>query len=239
MQFGALINDLQVKSGKAFSELEVVTKNITNATTPGYKAERPISFDDIIDDSRTQRNMEAGKLSITNRPNDVSLEGKGFFVLLDNNDETVLTRNLNLGTDKDGYLKSGENLVFPKVKVPEGFSDLEIAVDGSVLGKRPDGSQIKITDLQVVNYPAADKLDFDGSVYKPTDEAGKSLHVCLGPTSQTRVRQGALEGSNVNGPKEFAIFRQMNQKISTYARITQLLNTSQREYVRTLTGALG
>lgn len=239
MQFAGLLNNLQLKTEKAFSDLEVVTKNITNTTTPGYKAERPISFSEIVNDTRVQRNMEAGSLNVTERPSDVSLEGKGFFALLDKNDETVLTRNLTLGTDKDRNLTSGDNLVFPKVKVPEGFTGIKVTLKGEVLGQKPDGSSIKITELQVVNYPAADKLEFDGLVYRPTDEAGPALHVCLGSTGQTRVRQGTQEGSNVNGPKEFSNFTQMNQKITTLARLAQLLNTSQREYIRTLTSSLG
>lgn len=242
MLYAGLINQLQGDAEKAFSDLEVATKNITNINTPGYKAERPLSFGEILDEEASQgvqKYMEAGKLNVTNRKNDVSMEGKGFFVLSDKNEETVLTRNLTLGTSKDGYLSSGDNLLFPKVKVPPGFTDLEVEVDGKILGMRPDGSKIKIAHLRVVNFPASEKLEYDGMVYRPTEEAGTAFQVCLGATSQTKVRQSTQESSNVDAPLEFARFNDYNKKVGTIARLVQLMNTSEREYIRTLTSTIG
>ncbi|MDX1919869.1 MAG: hypothetical protein SFU25_03945 [Candidatus Caenarcaniphilales bacterium] len=243
MYFDSLVTQLQDKTERAFYELEINTKNITNINTPGYKKERVHTFDEILngedETQMLQKSMEPGKLNITHIHSDVSLEGQGFFVLLNKHDETVLTRNLNLGRNKDGYLTSGEDLVFPKVKVANNFSGIKVDTNGDVWGKKSDGSMVKVTTLEVVNYPAADKLCFDGKYYYPTEEAGEAMHACLGVKGQTMVRQETQEGSNVDGPLEFAKFNMVNQKISTLARLNQLINTSQRDYIRTLTSAIG
>jgi flagellar basal body rod protein FlgG len=236
MLYAGLIGDLQDKAERAFFDLEITTKNLTNISTPGYKAERAFTFDEALD--KVQKYMEPGGLVMTGRKNDVSLEGKGFFALKDKNDKTVLTRNLTLGQDKDGNLTSGEYIVVPKTSIPGGFSGYEIEQDGAIHGKKPDGTKIKFASLEVLNFPAPEKLDFDGFVYKPTEQAGKPLTVCLGPIGQTKVRQGTQEGSNVDTPLEFAQFSETNQKIQTLQRLNALLNTSEKQYIQSLTGLI-
>lgn len=236
MLYAGLISDLQDQAEKAFFDLETVTKNINNASTPSYKTQRSFSFDDTL--NQVQKNMEAGKLMITNNPNDVSLEGKGFFVLNDSEGKTVLTRNLTLSQDKDGNLVSGKYIVCPKTQMPSGITGYEIEVNGEILGKKSDGTKIPLTKLNVYNYPAAEKLEFDGFVYRPTDEAGQPLSVCLGALNQTKVRQKTQEGSNVHIPLEFSKFTEMRDRITTISRLNQLLSTSEREYIRTLSGLI-
>jgi flagellar basal-body rod protein FlgG len=241
MLYAGLINDLQGDAERAFFDLEVVTKNINNINTPGYKAERTFSFDQTLSDTASesqypvQKYMEPGKLSITNDPNEVSLEGKGFFSLTDEKGRAVFARNLTLSQDKDGNLVSGETIVCPKTDVPKGFTGYDVTPEGIIYGKKADGTKIKVVKLTVVNFPAAEKLEFDGMLYRPTAEAGKPLTVCTGPLEQTKVRQYAQESSNVEAPLEFSRFADVNRKISTIAKLNQLLNTSEREYIRTLT----
>jgi flagellar basal-body rod protein FlgG len=243
MLYAGLINNLQNQAEKAFFELETSTKNITNLTTPGYKSERPLSFGDVFNEEygnyKIQKKMEPGKLNITLNPSDVSLEGKGFFVLSDEHDDTILTRNLSLHLDKDGNLASKDKLIFPKVSVKGSFKGFKVTDDGKVLGENNDGTHIKLTTLRVVNFPDTEKLDFDGEYFRPTEEAGEAQPVCIGPSGQTKVRQFAQEGSNVDVPAEFARFNDVNKKVSTLARLVQLMNSSEREYIRTLTSAIG
>jgi flagellar basal body rod protein FlgG len=243
MQFDGIITNLQDKAELAFDELAVSTKNITNVGTPGYKRERLHTFAEVLEGESAQndlqRNMQPGKLNITSNPNDVSLEGQGFFVALNKNDDVILTRNLTLSRSKDGYLTSNGNILYPKKKIPNDFQVLEVETDGTVLGKKEDGSKIKLTKLEVINYPGADKLCFDGQYYYPTEEAGNPLHVCLGIKGQTLVRRQTQESSNVDIPSEFVQFKEITDKLSTLARLNQLINSSQREYIRTLTAAIG
>lgn len=236
MLYAGLIGDLQDKAEKAFFDLETVTKNINNASTPSYKTERSFSFDNAL--NQVQKNMEAGKLMITNNPNDVSLEGKGFFVLNDSEGKTVLLRNLTLSQDKEGNLVSGDYIVCPKTQIPKGLAGYKVQTDGEILGQKNDGTTIPLTKLNIWNYPAAEKLEFDGFVYRPTKEAGEPLNVCLGLLNQTKVRQKTQEGSNVYIPLEFSKFTEARDRITTISRINQLLSTSEKEYIRTLSGLI-
>ncbi|HEY9885906.1 MAG TPA: flagellar hook basal-body protein [Vampirovibrionales bacterium] len=242
MFFSSLLSNLQNQAEKNFYELGVITNNINSANTPGYKTERFISFEDTLTEEAKkskQRYMEPGTLNITKNPDDVSIEGKGFFVMKDKEGELALTRNLTLGVNKEGYLTSGKNLVFPKVKVSNKFIGLEITEKGIIKGKVDDGSKIKIGELQVVNYPAANKLEYDGFLFRPSEEAGKPERVCLGETSQAKVRQGTLESSNVDAPLEFTKFNMATQKLRTISQLTQLLNSVQRTYIQNLSSSIG
>ncbi len=236
MLYAGIISDLQDQAEKAFFDLETVTKNINNASTPSYKTERSFSFDETL--GQVQRNMEAGKLLMSDNPNDVSLEGKGFFVLNDAKGETVLTRNLTLSQDKDGNLVSGDYIICPKTQMPKGITGYEIETNGEILGKKSDGTKIPLTKLNVWNYPSAEKLDYDGFVYRPTETAGKPLIVCLGLLEQTKVRQKTQESSNVQIPLEYSKFTETRDRITTISRINQLLSSSEKEYIRNLSSLI-
>ena len=238
MVYENVISDLRDKADRGFFELEVTTKNITNISTPGYKIERTLPFDETL--KETQRYMEAGKLQITKRESDVSLDGKGFFLLKDKEGKEILTRNLDLHRDKNRNLVSGINdyEVCPKSQMAETFIGFQVNIDGLLLGKREDSTLVPIKKLSIVNFPDSEKLDFDGEVYRPTREAGMALPVCAGKIGQTMVRQGTQESSNVDAPLEFNKFKEINLKLSTLSKLNQLLNSSERQYINSLTGLL-
>ena len=245
MFYSGLIQDIKGQTEKAFYDLSLVTKNINNLNTFGYKAERPMQFGEILTDQapelseKSQKLLQPGKLSITQNPKDISLEGQGFFALQDENGDTVLSRNLTLSANKDGFLSSGKYLISPKIKVNSAFQGFFIELDGTIKGIDSDGLKTKLGSLRVVNYPASDKLNFNGLVYSPKEEAGKAFPVCLGQDAQTKVRQGTLESSNVDIPLEMYRFTDANKKITTLARIVQLMTSSEREYIRSNTSAIG
>ncbi|MDX1918244.1 MAG: hypothetical protein SFT81_03785 [Candidatus Caenarcaniphilales bacterium] len=239
MQYSGLISNIQNETDVAFGILERVTKNLVNANTPGYKTERSETFDRVM--RTAQRDMEPSKLEVTRSPSDITLEGKGFFMLQDEEGHYVFTRNLHLTTDKDRNLRSDDYLVLPKnQKLPDGIQSFTVSKNGELLGIDPSTkTKIPLTQLRVVNFPAAQELDFDGVVYRPTRKAGRMLDVSLGPTEQTQVRQYAQEGSNASIPFETNKFSQANLKVNTLSRLLQLLGNSEKQYINTLTQAIG
>ncbi|GAB6072302.1 hypothetical protein JCM14244_06790 [Venenivibrio stagnispumantis] len=104
--------------------LSVISDNIANVNTIGYKYERA-SFEDMITSSLTTfsnnvpKNMEIGggaivantqkiftqgNFSQTNVPTDLALEGQGFFMVADNNGTIYYTRNGQFRLNADGDL---------------------------------------------------------------------------------------------------------------------------------------
>lgn len=105
--------------------INVLTNNITNANTPGFRASRVISttFEQeyltrlergnneivgsgapirIVDDVPV--NFEPGPLEVTDRPFDIAVNGEGFFLVMNDEGESFLTRNGNFDLDEEGYL---------------------------------------------------------------------------------------------------------------------------------------
>ena len=104
--------------------LNVLSNNVVNVKTPGFKEERVISttFHDelmvrtengkkipigtgdpirLVEDVVT--NLESSSLEATNRPFDIAIVGNGFFNIA-TEDSQYLTRNGNFDIDTEGYL---------------------------------------------------------------------------------------------------------------------------------------
>lgn len=109
----------------AASHLDVISRNIANSNTVGYKSGQT-QFADVFAHSVSggagglevgigarvldvAKQFNQGKLTASNNPLDVSINGEGFFKI---NDEGsfAYTRNGQLHLDKNGYLKSNTDL---------------------------------------------------------------------------------------------------------------------------------
>jgi flagellar hook protein FlgE len=109
----------------ASTHLDVISRNIANSNTVGYKSGET-QFADLFARSASggaggievgigtrvmdvAKQFDQGKLSSTNNPLDVSINGEGFFKLNDDGAFSY-TRNGQLHLDKSGYLKSNTDL---------------------------------------------------------------------------------------------------------------------------------
>ncbi len=224
------IDRLKDGTTEAFYDLDLSAKNITNLSTPNYKAQRRGSFSDEY--NNTQRLMHPSKLSVSDNPSDIAIDGQGFFTVQDEDGKILLTRRLNIGQNKEGCLTSNDKLICPLKKLPLNFSRFKVNQKGELYGvSQSDGQPVKVGELLVVNFPGADKLDFDGEYYRPNKEAGLPLKVCLGETSQSKLRQGMIEVSNVNLPIEIARFKQTNERIGLLRGMLQNLSQNQNQRV--------
>ena len=107
--------------------LDVISNNMTNVATAGFKADRYTfsTFQEVMwkrvgnmdrkytdlgeqswitAPSRLYTDYEQGGIEETGQPLDFAIEGDGFFALLTPNGERVYTRNGNFSLDDDGYL---------------------------------------------------------------------------------------------------------------------------------------
>lgn len=190
--------------------LAVLANNLANISAGGFKAEAMEFFQSLSSPRaagpvspagsaaplsppapRVRTNFAQGPLVETNNPLDVAIDGPGFFVV-----RTAagprLTRAGSFTRAADGSLTTADGSpVLDDRQRPLRLPDSgrivmddtgQITVDGNPAGK-----------LLIVTPPRLDQLDKDGGTrfVPPAD-------LPLTPASQVRVRQGALEQSNVN-----------------------------------------
>ena len=160
--------------------------------------------------SNTQINFEQGSLETTNQPYDVAIEGTGFFKvkIVDGvGGGEAFTRAGNFFRNPDGDLVLGNGdgyRLIPNINVPPDTTDLSISTDGRVSARRAGGLAFqevgRITLSRFVNPQGLDQLG--GNLYLPTDASGPPLESDPGQDGSGQLRQGLLEGSNVDPVRE-------------------------------------
>jgi flagellar basal body rod protein FlgG len=173
---------------------EVVSNNLANADTTGFKGERV--FASLLQGSQgsvvaPQRatDYRSGALTTTDAPLDLALEGDGFFVVRTPAGER-LTRGGSFRLDANGMVTDLEGNALlgdgGPITVPPG--KIEIRKDGVV---RVEGKEVG--RLRVETVPPGTQLQHDaGTRFLPDP-----TRTAMDPAAR-RVRQGTLEASNVD-----------------------------------------
>lgn len=172
--------------------LEVVSQNIANMLTPGYK--RLVSFERLLDTAdpalATARDMKGGGLADTGNPNDFAIVGAGFFQL-SGDGRVAYTRDGQFRRDAEGRLVNAEGLA---LQTTDG-ADLvlraqafEVLADGVVL---EDGHPVGKLALWNFAETANDRF-----------LEGRLADREMVQVEQVSIRQGMLEASNVSAADE-------------------------------------
>ena len=170
---------------------EIVTNNLANADTHGFKAERV--FARMLGESGpvadTTTDLRAGTLKVTGSPLDIALGGDGFLVVETPQGER-LTRGGAFRLDEQGRIvdPNGNPLLGESGPITAQGGSIVIEATGRVTVDGKEAGRLRVETL------AADA---------PLEHAGANLFVTTGATqpvdSEARlVRQGHLEESNVN-----------------------------------------
>lgn len=170
---------------------EVVSNNLANVDTNGFKAERVFAqaLADAMPVAGARTDRTGGALVQTDAPLDVALGGAGFLVV-ETPDGEMLTRAGSFRIDPDGRVvdPNGNLLLGEQGPITLGGGRLEIDERGVV---REEGREIARLRLEAV--PAGENLTHaGGGLFLPSPNRAEL------PEEQRTVRQGFLEGSNVN-----------------------------------------
>ena len=217
----------------------ISANNLANMNVPGFRRDMPNyegsaqlsdqqSFESRLFQLETDRSSfsnDTGFMDQTGDPFDVAIMEDGFFYAREGNGEVGLTRRGDLATDAQGRLVNGANelmlnAAFEPIVVPP-YRSIQITEVGQVVIEPiggAEGEKIEIGLLATV-VPDGEQLSksedalirrVDGTVPEPNQMA--------------IVRQGVLEGSNVNATEELLatidIQRgfEMNMKMITTAK---------------------
>jgi flagellar basal-body rod protein FlgG len=152
----------------------------------------------------TRIDFTGGNIQMTGIPLDIALEGEGFFQVGDMAGNVFFTRkgNFTISAEADGnFIVTANGLYLhdingDRIRMDPGTHTINIGTDGAMTFVSPTG--VETATLAVVTFRNVTGLYSVGnSLFQPGDASGEQL-VPVG----TVVRQGALEGSNVDMAKE-------------------------------------
>ena len=186
--------------------LELTAQDLANVNTTAYRGSRS-SFQSLLAQGQGQAmsvasravnqhsvvdgttvDISQGQLKETGNPLDVAIEGTGF-IEIETPDGVRYTRNGNFRVSPDGVLVTQDGskvrgdsgpILVPQGKIAVG-TDGTISVNGSLSGR-----------LKLVEFAPEDRLVRQGeSMFTAPTAAAR-------PATHSTVRQGMLEGANVN-----------------------------------------
>lgn len=151
----------------------------------------------------TTKSFAAGTIEETGNPLDLAIEGDGFFKVNLPNGQARYTRAGSLRIDQAGQVVTADGyLLEPALTVPDGLSlsQLNIAADGTVSGVtagQPD-AVINVGQVQLYRFLNPAGLSSEGgNLYAATPASGPEVAGTAGENGLGFLRQGFLEGSNV------------------------------------------
>jgi len=201
--------------------LELVSQNITNVSTPGFK--RSVSFDQTIDAAsaaNTQRSAIAshpdfsqGALRQTGRPLDLAISGDGFFMLRAEDGRTLYTRNGQFSRASDGRVVSAQGYTLQSADGADVIlreDPGEIVNDGTIL---ENGAPIARIGLYAPS-DSAQMQAIGGTLFSAPASAMNEIGSPL-------LRQGMLEGANVDNASEMLQMMAAMRQAEAGARVVE------------------
>ncbi len=208
--------------------VEVISNNIANMNTTGFKRQRA-EFNDLLyqnlrragsasSDTGTivptgvqlglgvkpaavYRITEQGNISVTDNPLDVAINGEGYFTIELPSGETGYTRAGAFQLSPDGDIVTPDGYVVqPGITIPINATSISINASGEV-SVDIDGQVAPqvVGNIELATFPNAAGLDAIGdNLFLQTAASGQAAVAAPASTGTGSLLQGALETSNVN-----------------------------------------
>ena len=214
-----------------FRDLESSANNIANANTTGYNSEKVIFSPYLVKDGKrtdayanditSYRDTATGPIKLTGNPFDLAITGSGYF--------QVQTPQGNRYTKAGGFQLDTQGTIvtasgFPvlgksggPVVIPSTAKDVVINGAGEVVVDGQQAGQIGLFEFK--NEQAMKRVG--NSMYSSEEPAQQSLN--------SRIAQGALEGSNVNPVSELVRVQELSRSVTSTAKFISSMFELQRK----------
>lgn len=213
------------------SRMRVIANNLANIGTTGFKRDRADFATLAYQDARiagqqstgetayaiglnlgtgvalagTTRIGTQGTLNNTGNSLDLALDGNGFFEVQLPGGQLGYTRAGNFSLDSEGNLVTAQgHAVQPQITVPQGATSISVAPDGTVSAILPgEAEPAQLGQLTIAAFvnPAGLRAGSDNFLLE-TAASGAAEAGPAGDNGRGNIRQGMLEGSNVNVVEE-------------------------------------
>jgi flagellar basal-body rod protein FlgG len=208
--------------------VDVISNNIANSTTSGFKRQRA-EFHDLIYQNKMRpgatssdagttvptgmqfglgvglgsiyRLHEQGTIKMTENPLDLAITGEGYYQIEMPDGEIAYTRSGVFQLNENGEMVTAQGyLVDPGITVPADAEDIVVNVSGEVLVKMPGQVAMQnVGQLQLARFVNPAGLEAIGdTLFLETDASGAPAVGNPAEDEFGEIRQGALENSNVN-----------------------------------------
>ena len=210
------------------TNVEVISNNIANMSTTGYKRQR-VEFQDLLyqnmrrvgstsSDTGTvvpsgaqvglgvktaavYRIDEQGNLQQTSNKFDLAIRGNGFFQVTLPSGETAYTRDGTLALSPTGTVVTADGYVVqPGITIPANATDVTINANGEV--QATVAGQVapqNVGQIQLAQFPNDAGLEASGgNLFMQTAASGSATTGVPGAPGFGSVMQGFVETSNVN-----------------------------------------
>jgi len=211
--------------------MQVVSNNLANANTTGFKRGRAVFEDLLYQNLRqvcgqttqqtrsptgmhvgtgvrvvaTDKLFEQGALTQSGNALDLAINGRGFFAVRMTDGSTGYTRNGTFQLNEQGQLvTSSGNVVEPGITIPNGAQSITIGADGVVSAQLAGQSlPTQLGSLQLADFVNPAGLQPKGeNLYAESAASGTPQSGTPGLNGLGRLSQGSLESSNVNVVEE-------------------------------------
>ncbi len=213
------------------TRLAIISNNLANANTTGYKRSRPV-FNDLLyqtvrqPGAQSSQNTEyssglmigtgvrtvateklhsQGNIVQTDGPLDLAIQGNGFFEILLPDGSTSYTRDGSFQRDSQGQMVTAAgNVLQPAITIPSNTLSLTVGTDGTVSALVAGStSPTQIGSIQLADFTNPGGLQPIGeNLYKETASSGTAQNGTPGLTGLGTLVAGSLESSNVNVVEE-------------------------------------
>ncbi|MGY8871105.1 MAG: flagellar basal-body rod protein FlgG [Pseudomonadales bacterium] len=213
------------------TQLKVISNNLANVSTVGFKKDRAV-FEDLLyqvqrqpgaDSSEgtqlptglqlgngvrvvgTQKLFQTGEMQVSEEPFDVAINGRGFFQVTMPSGELGYTRNGQFHVNSDNELVTTEGyLVDPAITLPAEVQTFTVGVDGTVTAVvAGSATPVQLAQLEIADFVNPAGLQAIGqNLFIETAASGAPQVAVPGEAGTGILRQGMLEGSNVNSVEE-------------------------------------
>ena len=192
-------------------KLEVTSNHLANTDTTGFKKD-VVSFDRMFK-ANLNTDLTQGDVRSTGNDLDFALEDEGFFKIA-TPQGPVYTRNGNFTLDPAGKLvdQNGRAVLGQNGEITIEGDRVEVDARGGIM---VDGEAVD--SLDIVTFEKLQNLMKTGSGYfEYRGDAGDEK-----APANIRVRQGALEGSNVQTVNEMVHMIDHHRMYETYQKMMQ------------------
>jgi flagellar basal-body rod protein FlgG len=214
------------------TNVEVISNNIANMSTTGYKRRRA-EFQDLlyqnlrrvgaqssedgsvlpsgaqiglgVQTAAIYRIAEPGNLQQTENRLDLAIRGSGYFPVQLPSGETAYTRAGVFSLSPEGVIVTADGFVLqPGIAIPPAARDVTINPAGQVFVKIDGQQQLQnVGQLQTAVFPNEGGLEAIGSnLLLATPASGQAGLAAPGEPGHGQLQQGFIETSNVNVVQE-------------------------------------
>jgi flagellar basal-body rod protein FlgG len=213
------------------TRLSVISNNLANVNTTGFKRDQAI-FQDLIyqnkrqaggqttEDTRlpsglslgtgvrvvaTEKLHTQGNITQTGKPLDMAILGRGFFQIQQADGSVSYTRDGSFQLDADGQVVTSQGqLLQPSLTIPSDTQSITIGQDGVVsVITGNDTSPTQIGNIQLADFVNPAGLQPEGNnLFTETASSGSPLVGTPGLNGLGNLESGAVETSNVNVVEE-------------------------------------